>query len=183
MPKRSTSEKEVELEGEGKFEVEKILEKRTSKKGGIEYLVKWKGYGEDQNSWEPEAILREDIPLLVDEYERKLRAGHGTPDVPGKLPKAHVKAEDTPQSAAPKVRADTRVKERGPIESIDGVRQASDTLYFRTVRVVSYEDGTQSRKSEWEKKDVVYEENPVAACIYFESRLRWEALHASGKQP
>jgi hypothetical protein len=34
------------------YEVEKIVDKRT-KNGVTEYLVKWKGYEEDENTWEP----------------------------------------------------------------------------------------------------------------------------------
>jgi hypothetical protein len=41
------------------YEVEKIIEKR--KKGrSIQYLVKWKGYDEDQNTWEPVKNLQND---------------------------------------------------------------------------------------------------------------------------
>jgi hypothetical protein len=35
------------------YAVEKIL-KRRMKAGKAEYLVKWMGYGESENSWEPE---------------------------------------------------------------------------------------------------------------------------------
>ena len=38
------------------FEVEKIVAKRK-RQGRIEFLVKWRGYNSDENSWEPKANL------------------------------------------------------------------------------------------------------------------------------
>ena len=46
----------MELEGELKYKVEKILDKRTRKVGGrscIEYLIHWHNYNHADNSWEP----------------------------------------------------------------------------------------------------------------------------------
>ncbi len=44
----------VQLEsGEQEFEVEKILGMRNVR-SGRQFLVKWKGYGDWENSWEPE---------------------------------------------------------------------------------------------------------------------------------
>jgi hypothetical protein len=54
-----------EIEGESEYEVEKILQSefRTTKKKNknirtLFYLVKWKGYPEDECTWEPEEHLR-----------------------------------------------------------------------------------------------------------------------------
>jgi len=47
-----SSESEGEL-----FEVERILGKRT-RNGKVEYLVHWKGFGPDEDSWEPVKNLR-----------------------------------------------------------------------------------------------------------------------------
>lgn len=39
------------------YEVERIVDKRRSKKGRVEYLVRWRGYGPDGDTWEPESNL------------------------------------------------------------------------------------------------------------------------------
>jgi hypothetical protein len=39
------------------YEVEKILDTRTTTDGQQEYLIKWKGYGETDCSWEPDSNL------------------------------------------------------------------------------------------------------------------------------
>ena len=35
------------------FKVEKIIDKRFDAYGKIQYFIKWKGYDEKDNSWEP----------------------------------------------------------------------------------------------------------------------------------
>ncbi|KAG5842019.1 hypothetical protein ANANG_G00173230 [Anguilla anguilla] len=39
------------------YEVEKIVDKRKNKKGKMEYLVRWRGYGFEGDTWEPETHL------------------------------------------------------------------------------------------------------------------------------
>ncbi|XP_032813661.1 chromodomain Y-like protein isoform X2 [Petromyzon marinus] len=39
------------------YEVEKIIDKRKTRKGRIEYLVRWRGFNSDGDTWEPEHHL------------------------------------------------------------------------------------------------------------------------------
>lgn len=39
------------------YEVERIVDKRKNKKGKTEYLVRWKGYDSEDDTWEPEQHL------------------------------------------------------------------------------------------------------------------------------
>ncbi|XP_042354367.1 chromodomain Y-like protein [Plectropomus leopardus] len=39
------------------YEVERIVDRRRNRKGKVEYLVRWRGYGADSDTWEPETHL------------------------------------------------------------------------------------------------------------------------------
>ncbi|XP_059200784.1 chromodomain Y-like protein [Centropristis striata] len=39
------------------YEVERIVDRRKNKKGKVEYLVRWRGYGSEGDTWEPEGHL------------------------------------------------------------------------------------------------------------------------------
>merc|ERR1712106_522147 len=55
------------------YEVEKILERRV-RKGKTEYLIKWKGYdNEEDNTWEPQENLDCEDKIVDFEKDRKTR--------------------------------------------------------------------------------------------------------------
>ena len=64
----------MKIDGEDAWYVEKIVGKRKKKNGIIEYLVKWEGYADYENTWEPVSglALAQDV---IQEYEHSLSVG------------------------------------------------------------------------------------------------------------
>ena len=59
----------VEIQGKMEYEVEKILNKRK-RYGKVEYLVWWKGYTAEEDTWEKESNLG-NAREAVEEYKKK----------------------------------------------------------------------------------------------------------------
>ena len=84
------------------YEVEKILDKRQ-RKGGMEYLVKWKNFDDpDDNTWEPSDNLG-DAEEKIKKFEKDLEAKS---NVAAKKEAAKRKATGSP---APRADKDSKV--------------------------------------------------------------------------
>lgn len=59
-------------ESEEEFIVEKILDKRIVSGGKTEYYLKWKGYDDSENTWEPVENLT--CPELIAKFEEQYKA-------------------------------------------------------------------------------------------------------------
>ena len=53
-----------------KLIVEKVLNRRTSRIGGIEYLIKWKHFSDKDATWEPKENL--DCETLISAFEKSI---------------------------------------------------------------------------------------------------------------
>jgi len=62
----------VEVEGVEEWEVEKILNKRKIR-GVDKYLVRWKGFTAESDTWEKEKDLK-NVKKLVEDFEGRVKA-------------------------------------------------------------------------------------------------------------
>ncbi|XP_004847811.1 chromodomain Y-like protein isoform X2 [Heterocephalus glaber] len=65
------------------YEVERIVDKRKNKKGKTEYLVRWKGYDSEDDTWEPEQHL-----VNCEEYIHDFNRRHSERQRESALPRA-----------------------------------------------------------------------------------------------
>ena len=69
----------VEVDGEPEWEIERLLDKRTIRKGrgfSTQYLVRWLGYGPEHDQWYPTKNLL-NAAELIEEYEKAIRDREG----------------------------------------------------------------------------------------------------------
>jgi len=70
IPGRKTEDypPSIVIDGEAEWEVEKILDSRWHRRR-FQYLIKWKGYGREHNSWE--SASKVSAPTLIAEFHHK----------------------------------------------------------------------------------------------------------------
>lgn len=169
---------------EEEFSVEKVLDRRF-RNGRVEYLLKWKGYSDADNTWEPEENL--DCPDLIQAYEdeRKKRIATIEPlkkdDVPTKKRKSSDvtnTSDDKKPNPDKKKKPPKPAKDLGPLgfdrnlepEKIIGATDASGELMF----LMKWK-GTEQADLVPAKQ--ANERCPQIVIHFYEERLTW---HTSG---
>ncbi|XP_017132205.1 heterochromatin protein 1-like [Drosophila elegans] len=97
------------FDGEEKevFTVEKIIDQRV-RKGKVEYYLKWKGYAETENTWEPESNLY--CQDLIQQY----KLGHK--DEQKDQPNSSAKTQETPERVSTSSATTSKRKSEEPTE-------------------------------------------------------------------
>jgi hypothetical protein len=68
-PQNAHPDPELDDDGREVYEVQQILNSRLFRRKHLQYLVKWVGYGNEENSWEPAANVAESADL-IEEFHR-----------------------------------------------------------------------------------------------------------------
>ncbi|QLI66325.1 Transposon Tf2-12 polyprotein [Metarhizium brunneum] len=73
-PNNAPAEEDIEVMNETEYEVERILDMRTRNKTR-QYLIKWKSYGDEENTWEPTEHLK-NCQHLLRQYHQQHSTRH-----------------------------------------------------------------------------------------------------------
>jgi len=167
-----------EPEEEEEYVVEKILKKRVVS-GKIEYFLKWKGYPESENTWEPSENLG--CPELVDEFEKSLMKGTSKADK-GKKRAAEEPKEKTvykesvkekpakklkPAVATKETRSEGTGFDRGLVpDKIIGATDSGGQLMF----LIKWKD---TDEADLVPASVANMKCPQVVISFYEERLTW----------
>ena len=133
--------RDVDNESEDMYEVEKILDKKTDKKGAL-YLVKWEGFSEAQATWEPEEHLQ-GVKWLMDDFNRRWS---------GQTPKPAAKPEPAPM---PQKRSSAPLAEDIPIKKPDiKTSEPEPTIFLPPNLIQDTEDSPKSAPKQASKPKV-----------------------------
>nr|XP_044998426.1 chromobox protein homolog 1 [Jaculus jaculus] len=160
---------EVLEEEEEEYVVEKALDRRVVK-GKVEYLLKWKGFSDEDNTWEPEENL--DCPDLIPEFLQSQKTAHETDISEGGKRKADSDSEDKGEESKPKKKKEESEKPQGfarglEPERIIGATDSSGELMF----LMKWKNSDEA--------DLVPAKEANVKCpqvvISYEERLTWHS--------
>ncbi|XP_026063449.1 chromobox protein homolog 1 [Carassius auratus] len=167
--KKQTKKKveEVVEEEEEEYVVEKVLDRRVVK-GRVEFLLKWKGFSDEDNTWEPQDNL--DCPDLIAEYMSKHK--------PNDKKESSVKRKgesdtDGGEDSRPKKRKDEPDKPRGfarglEPERIIGATDSSGELMF----LMKWKNSDEADLVPAKEANV---KCPQVVISFYEERLTWHS--------
>lgn len=165
--KKKTAKVEVDTT---EYEVEKIVGHKVER-GQVSYWVKWKGYGEDANTWEIAATVN--CPDLIEQYKQKYfsaPATNGKTKSPAKRPAIdNKKNNNTPakkKKKAPKIVPDDTDDDDDQDDEDDAAAVDDDADRD------PLEDTTEK---EWEVEDIVDDRTLKGKKEYL---IRWKGCKA-----
>merc|ERR1712110_800887 len=152
---------------EEEYSVEKVVDKRTGKNGKVEYLLKWKGYGDEDNTWEPAENL--DCHDLIKTFEKAHAAKKATADSKRKAPAAAAGADKKKRGDGEKPRGFGRGLDP---ERIIGATDSSGELMF----LIKWKGSDEADLVPSREANV---KCPQTVIKFYEERLTW---HTSSQE-
>uniref|UniRef100_A0A3Q3BCW3 Chromobox homolog 1b (HP1 beta homolog Drosophila) n=1 Tax=Kryptolebias marmoratus TaxID=37003 RepID=A0A3Q3BCW3_KRYMA len=164
----ATAAAAAEEEEEEEYVVEKVLDRRVVK-GKVEFLLKWKGFSDEDNTWEPEENL--DCPDLIAEYMQKHKEKEEKKKE-GKR-KATSDASGDSEERAGKKRKEEGEKARGfgrglQPERIIGATDSSGELMF----LMKWKNSDEADLVPAKEANV---KCPQVVISFYEERLTWHS--------
>merc|ERR1711994_557317 len=147
---------------EEEYVVERVVDKRVGRNGKVEYLLKWKGYGDEDNTWEPKENL--DCEDMIEAFEKARR------DKADKKKRADKRRSDADIGSSKKKKGDDE-KPRGfgrglDPERIIGATDSSGELMF----LIKWKGSDEADLVPAREANV---KCPQTVIKFYEERLTW----------
>ncbi|XP_076338004.1 chromobox protein homolog 1-like [Tachypleus tridentatus] len=162
---KKKKQKESDPQAEEEYIVEKVVDKRV-KQGQVEYYLKWKGYPDSENTWEPQEHL--DCPDLIAEFEnsRKNKDEEQNDDKKRKMDE-----NDSDNSSQKKKKTDDDNKPKGfdrglEPDKIIGATDSSGELMF----LIKWKGSDEADLVPAKQANV---KCPQVVIKFYEERLTW----------
>jgi len=163
-----------ETEGEEEYSVEKVIDKRI-KNGKVEYFLKWKGYPDSDNTWEPQENL--DCPDLIQIFEDARKAKEESKKKQSKEEKdsksAKRKSSGTPTLTQPKKKAVEDKKPEGFERGLDPERIIGATDSSGELMFLMKWKGTDD--ADLVPARLANDKCPQIVIKFYEERLTWHS--------
>ncbi|VVD03336.1 chromobox protein homolog 1-like [Leptidea sinapis] len=170
---------------EEEYVVEKVLNKRTVK-GKVQYLLKWKGYKEEDSTWEPVENL--ECEELIKIFEDNLKEKESKPKKPEDRTKKRVREFSEETNSGKKTKRATSVS--SVEEPKDSRREKKDEKVicgfdkgFKAEKIIGASDATgelmflikwsETDEAELVPAKVANVKCPQEVIAFYEERLTW----------
>ena len=139
---------------DGIYKVERILDHKQSGRG-LKYLIKWEGYSDDENTWEPVSNLKDCSNLVAQYWEQR---GDKPPEPP-----------ETPDK--------TKKKTKNAKHKLVKVENVIIGLHGEIQYEVCYDTGKQDTLDSVK----IRKQNPILLIDFFEEQLRQDSYKSRKK--